>query len=148
MNMRYVVLIMAILGFSIPAIARHHHTGAKGNLASWVDSIITQDSRGWYFFRYDYGSVNDVSTERRSQNEYVVNAHYTYNSGQRGWAKIVVINNRFNCIEFWNEGVCRGLREPLSDGNGGGTYTPSVPNDPFGGKCAWWQNEGAFGQCH
>jgi hypothetical protein len=142
----YLLLAAALVTASLPAFARqHHHSGGTLSLARYVDSLITQDSRGWGFNRYDHGSIYNVSVESGSSGStYVIDADYTFNSGQQGWVKVSVVNNRFSCIEFWDEGTCRQLRSPLpSAGTSPGFSSPFGDN----GGCKWWESDEGFGRC-
>lgn len=84
-----------------------------------LEGWVHEDSLGWGFFKYDPGSVRDVKIVDGTvkSGNYVLEGDYTYNnvfSGWvTGWVKVAVRGNRFNCIEFWDTGGCRGLRAPL-----------------------------------
>lgn len=66
-----------------------------------ADSIITEDSRSWFFNRYDRGSakLNNV-WESPSGLKTKVKIDYTYNGGRYGWAELQYYDGEFQCIRY------------------------------------------------
>lgn len=75
-----------------------------------MDRIITRDSWGWMFNRYDRGSVRNSRFARLSDRTYIVQSDYTYNGGRSGWVQLHVSDNRLVCVEYHDfAGQCRPI---------------------------------------
>lgn len=97
-----------------PAQSASADVGSSGaplsELAATIDKVITADSGGWLFNRYDRGSVTNEQYLRSSDDgqDGVIYGEYSYNSGSRGWIKIVMKNGYVDCMEYWDfAGRCR-----------------------------------------
>jgi len=89
------------------------HMCDSTNCERIADRLITQDSRGWSWNRYDVGSatLSDTISDLKNGNEgFKVN--YTYNNGRQGWAKMIFTRHGdFICVAYHDfPNTCRGLR--------------------------------------
>lgn len=67
----------------------------------FADAFITEDSRGWFFNRYDRGSARlDRVWESRSGMKTEVRIDYTYNGGRHGWAEFRFYDDEFQCVRY------------------------------------------------
>lgn len=75
-----------------------------------MDRIITRDSWGWMFNRYDRGSVRNTRVVARNGNDRIVYADYTYNGGTPGWVQLHIVDGRLGCVEYHDfMGQCRPI---------------------------------------
>jgi uncharacterized protein len=73
-----------------------------------MDRIITRDSWGWMFNRYDRGSVRNTRVEARDGRDRLVYGEYTYNGGTPGWVRLLIIDGHLACVEYHDfAGACR-----------------------------------------
>jgi hypothetical protein len=73
-----------------------------------MDRVVTRDSWGWMFNRYDRGSVRNTRFEARVGRDRLVYSEYTYNGGARGWVRLYIIAGVLNCVEYHDfQGTCR-----------------------------------------
>lgn len=73
-----------------------------------MDRIITRDSWGWMFNRYDRGSVRNTRVEARNGRDRLVYSEYTYNGGTPGWMHLLIVDGRVACVEYHDfAGTCR-----------------------------------------
>lgn len=73
-----------------------------------MDRIITRDSWGWMFNRYDRGSVRNTRIEARNSRDRLVYAEYTYNGGTPGWVHLLIVDGQLACVEYHDfAGACR-----------------------------------------
>ncbi len=89
----------------------------QGDLRAGMNEIVSVDSRGWMFNRYDYGSMRNVRVESRSQggSSAVVIGNYTYNGGRPGWVRAQIQNGNVVCVEYWDfAGRCRPIGRSYS----------------------------------
>ena len=80
----------------------------------FADALIAEDSRGWFFNRYDKGSAKlDSVWESRSGMKTEVKIDYTYNGGRRGWAELRFYDDEFQCIRYHDfPNTCRSYIGP------------------------------------
>lgn len=86
---------------------------AGAALTQKFEQFVRQDSQGWAFNRYDYGSLANVKivSGKAGAGTYVMRGEYTYNGGAKGSVMVEMIGPKFNCIQFWDAVAgCRGLR--------------------------------------
>lgn len=82
--------------------------GSMSEMDAVMDRIITRDSWGWMFNRYDRGSVRNTRVERRNGRDRLVYAEYTYNSGTPGWVHLLIVDGQLACVEYHDfQGTCR-----------------------------------------
>lgn len=126
--------------------ARESGPPSPKGLDAAIDQIVTADSNGWMFLRYDRGSMKNAHVVERSADKKisVIYGDYTYNGGTAGWVKVRVVDGKPNCLEYWDHaGRCRpvgtmsygsqlmigalvaGITAPRSSG-GGQHCTPAV----------------------
>ncbi|MEZ5961698.1 MAG: hypothetical protein R3C30_14940 [Hyphomonadaceae bacterium] len=75
-----------------------------------MDRIVTRDSWGWMFNRYDRGSVRNTRVEHRSGRDRIVYSDYTYNGGTPGWVRLYIVDGRLGCVEYHDfSGTCRPI---------------------------------------
>ncbi len=75
-----------------------------------MDRIVTRDSWGWMFNRYDRGSVRNTRVEHRSGRDRVVYSTYSYNGGAQGWVRLHIFDGRLGCVEYHDfSGTCRPI---------------------------------------
>lgn len=86
------------------------------SLNASVNEFITEDSKGWLLWRYDRGSARNARIEATDEAGTKIYGEYTFNGGRKGWVRMVVKDEKVQCIRFWNEGACRPLRRPPSHG--------------------------------
>lgn len=73
-----------------------------------MDRIITRDSWGWMFNRYDRGSARNTRVEARNGRDRLVYSEYTYNGGAPGWVHLLIVDGRLACVEYHDfQGTCR-----------------------------------------
>jgi len=73
-----------------------------------MDRIVTRDSWGWMFNRYDRGSVRNTRVEARVGRDRLVYSDYTYNGGTPGWVRLYIVDGRLGCVEYHDfSGTCR-----------------------------------------
>ncbi len=81
-----------------------------GTLVRNMDAIVQSDSRGWYFNRYDVGSMRNVLIieQNGDLSAGVIHGEYTYNGGSPGWVRVRVADDRVSCVEYHDfAGRCR-----------------------------------------
>lgn len=77
----------------------------KYDCTGFAENIIRQDSRSWFFNRYDYNSATlDKSSIWQSPSGIKVTykVNYTYNGGRSGWAELTFNDGEFVCIRYWD----------------------------------------------
>ncbi len=73
-----------------------------------MDRIITRDSWGWMFNRYDRGSVRNTRVVLRNGSDRIVYSDFTYNGGRPGWVQLYIVDGRLGCVEYHDfMGQCR-----------------------------------------
>lgn len=104
--------------------AQQHQQGAstaslqaRSDLDTALDNIVSEDSRGWLFWRFDRGSVRNARIESHDASGITrIYGEYTFNRGQKGWVRVNLRDEKVECIRFWNEGSCRPFKRPPSHG--------------------------------
>jgi hypothetical protein len=77
------------------------------------EQYVRQDSQGWAFNRYDFGSLTNVKivSGKAGVGTYVMRGEYTYNGGAPGSVMVEMNGPNLSCIQFWDAVIgCRGLR--------------------------------------
>lgn len=90
--------------------ARYEKEQPNNKLRVYIDSLIQQDSAGWFINKYDPGSTNyvEIVSGTTDSGNYKAKANYTYNGGQRGWVIINVQKNDLRCLTYFDQpSVCR-----------------------------------------
>lgn len=72
------------------------------------ESAVARDAKGWLANKYDAGSIRNVQVERSGTRITAARGEYTFNGGQKGWARIQYNKRSVPCIEYWDTpGSCR-----------------------------------------
>lgn len=77
------------------------------------EQYVREDSQGWAFNRYDFGSLTNVKivSGKAGVGTYVMRGEYTYNGGAPGSVMVEMNGPNLSCIQFWDAVIgCRGLR--------------------------------------
>lgn len=78
----------------------YHAVTPMTELDRVMDRVVTRDSWGWMFNRYDRGSVRNTRVEARVGRDRLVYSDYTYNGGTPGWVRLYIIAGVVNCVEY------------------------------------------------
>lgn len=101
-------LISLLLVAVTPVRAKPSRTSDWGK---FVEKIVEQDSRNWLFNRFDFGSVHNarIVAETNDRRTLLVSADYTFNRGAVGSVRMVLVDGRLACTEYWDRpGMCHG----------------------------------------
>ncbi|MDO4698529.1 MAG: hypothetical protein Q4A60_07645 [Pasteurellaceae bacterium] len=96
-------LLITMMLSSIPTFASAKNTCDKYDCQGLAESIIREDSRSWFFNRYDKGSAKLVKSsvwESPSGLKMKFRVNYTYNNGSKGWAELELRDGEFYCIRY------------------------------------------------
>lgn len=77
------------------------------------EQYVREDSQGWAFNQYDFGSLTNVKivSGKAGTGTYVMRGEYTYNGGAPGSVLVEMNGPNLSCIQFWDSVIgCRGLR--------------------------------------
>jgi hypothetical protein len=124
-NMLGAISAIALLSASAPPALAQSGAGyvrRSLDLASALDQVIARDAEGWWFNRYDRGSVRNarvtyVSPDGRG---YTARAEYSFNGASTGWVEVAVRDDALQCLQYWDISDCRPIN------NAGSPWGPVV----------------------
>jgi hypothetical protein len=81
---------------------------ADSKFSTWLDQLVSEDSRSWASNRYDPGSMRAGLPSDLGDGASIVTGNYTFNGGTSGWVRAHLARGQVSCIEYWDfSGVCR-----------------------------------------
>ncbi|MGX3066501.1 hypothetical protein [Ursidibacter arcticus] len=101
MSKKALFIAFSLMGISPLTLAENFCS--KYDCERFADQIIEDDSRSWFFNRYDRGSAELVRNsvwESPSGLKTKYRVNYTYNGGIRGWAELELRDGEFYCIRY------------------------------------------------
>jgi hypothetical protein len=84
--------------------------GADARYRPLLESAVLEDSRYWAVNKYRTGSVDLVGTELdKPSGKTFLKAYFTYSNGQESMVGAIMSGNKVECLQFADEGRCRGV---------------------------------------